>query len=59
MDLKKFEKPKGKEKIKTTSLNLTESQVNFIRRNRLNLSALIRDFLEGLMAEEKINKGEK
>ena len=53
MDLKKFEKVKSREKIKTTSLNLTETQVNFIRRNRLNLSALVRDFLDRLMAEEK------
>ena len=51
--LSKFIKPetpdKGTEHV--TSVKITENQRDFIRRHRLNLSALVREYLESIMAD--------
>ncbi len=51
--LDKYIKNKQGEKVlmKTTSLNLEERHLEFLRAKDLNLSKMIRDFLDELMLE--------
>jgi hypothetical protein len=52
-NLKKYLKPeyKGQKKYVVTSVNLDKSHIDFLRENNLNLSLLIRDFVESLIKE--------
>jgi hypothetical protein len=37
----------------TTSINLEKRQLDFLRENKINVSALFRDFVEQLIKENK------
>ena len=55
-DLDKYAKNKGKDKSErrqVTSIHITQRQLDFIKKRGLNLSELVRDFLENLMRENK------
>ena len=56
-NLKDYEKVKPETTPKkTTSVFIEKRQVEFLRRRNLNLSKLIRDFLDSLMKGEKEKK---
>jgi hypothetical protein len=45
--------------IKTTSVNITEAQSEFIKKEKIVLSELIREFLNDLMIESEQTKTDK
>lgn len=53
--LDRFIKDKTGEKVsmKTTSVNLEAKHMEFLKRKNLNLSALIREVLDGYMEDEE------
>lgn len=55
MNLKKYKKIKpkdGKRNHKVSSVNITREQETFLKNNQLNLSLLVRDFLDSLIEKE-------
>lgn len=53
MNLNKYKKEKNKLGRKVSSVNLTPEQVEFVKKNDINLSMLIRDYLDGLIEEAR------
>lgn len=56
--LKDFVKPKTGDMV-TTSLTIRADQMAFVRELNLNLSALVRDYLDRLMEEQDRGKKDK
>lgn len=57
-NLDRFIKNKQGEKVeqKTTSINLEKRHLDFLKRRNLNLSGIVREFLDQLMAENEDDK---
>ena len=44
---------RDKVKLEVTSVNLEPKHIKFIKVNRINLSSLVREFIDGLMGKDK------
>lgn len=53
MDLKDYKKIKKRKELKQTSIMLTKEQLRFLKDKQVNLSKLVRDFLQDLITENK------
>jgi hypothetical protein len=52
--LQRYIKSQGtKVEMKTTSINLETTQYNFVKLKNINLSKILRDFIQELMDEDK------
>lgn len=51
--LDKYKKPKTIETKKITSINLEPRHIEFVQKNDLNLSAIVRDLIDSLIKNQK------
>jgi hypothetical protein len=57
MNIKDYKKQEKNKQLVITTINIEKKQLTFIKKNKINLSALIRDLIKDLMVGQD-NKGD-